>query len=70
MSQAPPQHFAQMPKPSEEETKLAEKIQAKLAGLARGMAPEDVVPAEAIRAMLGIPVKSEVRNFFSYEGKS
>ena len=62
LSQAPPQHFAQMPKASEEEIKLAEKIQAKLAKLAGAVTPEDVVPSAAISAMLGLPIKKVLLN--------
>ena len=60
LSQNPPSHFAQMPRPSAEELALAERVQRNLLRMTGQLQPKDVVPENAVRSLLGIPqVKEE-----------
>eukprot|EP00095_Tigriopus_kingsejongensis_P007659 snap_masked-scaffold116_size340332-processed-gene-2.16 protein:Tk07659 transcript:snap_masked-scaffold116_size340332-processed-gene-2.16-mRNA-1 annotation:"bromodomain-containing protein 7 isoform x3" len=55
LSQTPPQHFSGMPKPTEQELSLATQVQKNLSRLAQLVKPENVVPPESIKKLLGIP---------------
>lgn len=56
LSQAPPQHFSSIPKPSEKELNIASQVQKNLSTLAKQVKPENIVPDESIRKLLGIPI--------------
>ncbi len=55
LARAPPAHFAHMAGPTEHECDLAAKVRQELSGMARGLKPEDVVPANGVKRLLGLP---------------
>ncbi|XP_071443291.1 uncharacterized protein Brd7-9 [Hetaerina americana] len=54
LSQPPPAHLALVPKPSEMEVHLAEKITENLTDMAKKVHPEAVAPLPAIRKAMGV----------------
>ncbi|XP_022109958.1 bromodomain-containing protein 7-like isoform X2 [Acanthaster planci] len=54
LSQKPPSHLQFIPKPSEQESSIAEKLTQQLLQLTSKIKPSDVVSTEAARAAMGI----------------
>jgi bromodomain-containing protein 7/9 len=54
LSAPPPQHLSNVPKPSESEVTLAEKITQNLTSIAKKLPPSSIAPVDGLRKAMGI----------------